>query len=192
MDQAGIPNNIQSSAAVTQTVQPPVDQPSTAPVQPIQSSVPPTTQAESEQKENVLQNDIDVPANAVSGPGREFAPTASVIEAAPIQEVVQPSDTLPELPKEVKDAGVEVSPPTQPVLSADVQQATGIRPAKDAVPIPVTPSPAVQIPNLPMDEVKAEQMEKIHPVVDSVRWLGKLTVFVIEHAKKAHEQLTGK
>jgi hypothetical protein len=182
-----------------QSVQPP-QQVQPDPVQQPPVLEPPVVTAPSEPPvpveeavENIsLKSDIPVPPEAVSGPGKEFGP-AKKVEASSdtsaniAQEIIKPSETAPELPKEVKEAGVEVSPSTdQPNIPKATQQTIGLELAKESTPVLTSPTGLVQIP---MDEVHAAEIVKTHPVVDSVRWLA---VMIIQQIKRAHEKVTSK
>lgn len=130
-----------------------------------------------------IQSDIPTPPNAISGPMREFGPSISTTTA----EFVKPTEAAPEVPQDAKEAGVEVSPNTdQPNISPQVQKLTGLQPVNDAVPVPTAPSDMIE---LPIPEAEAAQMVKTKNVLDSIRWLATL---VVQQAKRAHGQLTGK
>ncbi len=114
-----------------------------------------------------LHSDILTPPNAVSGPLKEFGPSVAVPA-----EIIMPTDVEPDIPQEVKEAGVEASPNTeQPNISQAVQHITGIQPARDAVPVPVTPSTTIQ---LPMAEADAVQIIKTRSVAEAIRWFATL------------------
>jgi hypothetical protein len=114
-----------------------------------------------------LHSDIPTPPNAVSGPLKEFGPSVAVPA-----EIVMPTDVEPDIPQEVKEAGVEASPNTeQPKISQSVQHATGIQPAHDAVPVPITPSDMIK---LPMAEADAVQIIKTRSVAEAIRWFATL------------------
>lgn len=173
-------------------VTPASTQPVKPPVTPVQSDTPPPPpppaapvpeEVKVAEELPSLQSDIPTPPNAMSGPLKEFGPTL----AAPVAEVLTPSDAEPDIPQEVKEAGVEASPNTeQPNISPQVQQLTGIKPVSDAVPLPTAPSDTIQ---LPMPEPEAEQLIKTKKVADSIRWLATL---IVEQTKRAHGKLLGK
>ena len=177
----------QSDQTASQTVSaPPVTVPANLDAQTTSSdSTPSVNQSDkivSEDKPLSIENDIPVPPNAMSGPMKEFGPPS-----APPTELVMPTEAAPDIPQEVKEAGVEESPNTeQPNIPQQVQQTTGIQPAHEAVPVPTAPSDTIQ---LPMPEIDAVETIKKHKVIDSIRWLATL---VVEQAKRAHGQLVGK
>jgi hypothetical protein len=130
-----------------------------------------------------------IPPQPVSGPNKEFVPLAKPADTQ-VQEIIQPTETEPSVPLELQELGVEAqSSPEQPKISQEVQKVTGITPAKDAVPVPTTPSNMVQLPSFPMNGEQAENAIKTHPVSDSIRWLASL---IIEQTKRAQRQVIGK
>ncbi len=190
MDPSQIPSSPPAPTNVVPASPPPPAPTSQQPVVPTEPSITtpePTVEAPEPVKVaeelQSLQSDIPTPPNAMSGPLKEFGPTV----AAPVAEVLTPSDVEPDIPQEVKEAGVEASPNTeQPKIPQQVQQLTGIKPVSDAVPVPTAPSDTIQ---LPMPEPEAEQVIKTKKVADSIRWLATL---ILEQAKRAHGKLLGK
>lgn len=131
-----------------------------------------------------LDAKIEEPEHPVSGGSPELGSVSAAVEA-PVEEFIQLGETSPEIPEEVKEVGVEVTPQTEnPDISNEVQQATGIEPAKDAVPVPTAPSGMVQLPNMPMDEVTAVQAMRTGKTNESRRWLATLVTFLFGQEKR--------
>lgn len=111
------------------------------------------------------------PQYPVSGPLKEMAP----IPQAPVTEYVRPSEVEPQLPDEVKEAGMEVvENKERPQLTAD-HKALGIEHAKESVPVVVSPTSSVQLPYTLQD---AKLIEKQVPRTESRHWLAALTEYI--------------
>lgn len=122
-------------------------------------------------------------SNPVGGPHKEQAPRSGAE-----QPYLQPTEQNPVLSPEVQEAGVEVvTSQPQPKIPVEVKQATGLEPAKDAVPVSTEPSGIVQLPNIPFKESEVDEIYKHTKPNDSKHWLVLLTKYVIDQFKSAHK-----
>lgn len=121
------------------------------------------------------------PSSPISGGNKEHGPIGS----GKVAEYVapHPSEATPELPQEVKEAGVEASPNVeQPGIPEEAKQA-GVSHAKETVPVTVsdqapTPQP-VQLPT-PMNYEEAKKEVSQGNPTNSKTWLGMLSKYVLE------------
>lgn len=119
------------------------------------------------------------PAVPVSSGFKEGAPVADTLTT---HEVMQPTDTAPELSPEVQEAGVEVVHEV-PQLTLQDRKA-GILPAKETTPHPTAPNGSVKLP--PMSEEEAFITVKTHKRVrDAIYWIA---VALVRQFSKKHEQ----
>jgi hypothetical protein len=115
------------------------------------------------------------PVAPVSGGHKEHAPIGRVSEYVQRHH----TETTPDLPSEVKEAGVDaVITPVQPHIPQELKE-LGITESGDAVPVPVEPSGQVSLPT-PMSYQQAVTNVKTHKTDDSVRWLAMLSKYVLE------------
>ena len=115
--------------------------------------------------------------------GKEAGPQPA--QQGEVRDYVQPAahEAVPELPREVEQAGVEVTPQQDSVKLTSDQKAAGMQPAKESVPVSLSPQAVIQAP---MTYQQAEEAAK-GKADDSRTWLGNLVAFVFgkEQAKKA-------
>ncbi len=121
------------------------------------------------------------PVAPVSIGNKEHGPIGQVREyVSP-----HPAEASPELPPDVKEAGVEVVPShEQPSIPEEARDA-GVRPAKDAVPVSFEPQttleptqPSVQLPTA-MNYEEAKKESSGNPG-NSKTWLAMLSKYVLE------------
>ena len=114
-------------------------------------------------------------APSVTPRGKEAAP----VPVQPVEATgyIAPAshETVPDLPQEVEQAGVEVTPQQQEVRLSNDQKAVGIQPAKESVPLPTNPQITFSSPLTYEEAVKESGGKADH----SKTWLGKLIVFVL-------------
>ncbi|MGH7246110.1 MAG: hypothetical protein ACREGI_04205 [Candidatus Levyibacteriota bacterium] len=156
--------NIAQPAAQTvspQQVPPVVQQPVAAqpvPIQPTQA--PPLVQPQAP-----VSPPVQMPA-PVSAPTKEHAPMPS-----PLAEIIMPSEPIPEIGEDVKEAGVEVSVQTN--IGQDAQVA-GVALAKESVPVQVSEEEKIG-ENFPMSKKQVTGILKMHKKIkDSIFWLALL------------------
>lgn len=110
----------------------------------------------------------------VSGPQKEAQPIQT--GEAPVAEVLKPSETMPVLSSEVKDAGVEVQK-EHPELTLHDQKA-GVQLAGDATPIPTQPSQVQFV----MPKEQAQELAKTHTSIwESIVW--KIALILKQYKK---------
>lgn len=113
-------------------------------------------------------------SSSVSGPQKEAQPIQT--GEAPVAEVLKPSETMPVLSSEVKDAGVEVQK-EHPELTLHDQKA-GVQLAGDATPIPQQPSQIQFV----MPKQEAEELEKKRTSIwESLVW--KIALILKQYKK---------
>ena len=121
------------------------------------------------------------PVAPVSGPHKEAAPLSDQTG-----EYLQPTETKPELSKEVVEAGVEHAPDEKPHIPHEAANA-GVVHAKETVSHHTEPTGVVTLPQI--TEQQAVILKK-SPVRDAARWLA---VFVLRQFDKiAYQKLPTK
>lgn len=118
------------------------------------------------------------PQYSVSGPHKEAGP----IMQAPVSEYVRPSEVTPQIPQEVSEAGVEVSPNPEHVPLNQTHQQVGIQHAKEATPVVIPTQPTVQ---LPYTALEAKEIEKKTSINESKHWLAALTEYLLKKIQGA-------
>lgn len=113
---------------------------------------------------------------------KEAGPARSM--EAPVAEVLTPSEKAPELPKEVEDAGVEVSK-NHEVPDLTMHDKNFIDHAPSIAPVPTQPSGMVQ---LPLTEEKATETLKHKDSSKGITWLAES---VLRQLKIMHEKMKG-
>jgi hypothetical protein len=121
----------------------------------------------------LIQKPIAQPQNPMSGPHKEAGP----IMQAPVSEYVRPSEVTPQIPQEVAEAGVEVSPNPEHVPLNQTHQQVGIHHAKEATPVAIPTQPTVQLPYTPLE---AKEIEKKTSTTESKHWLAALTEYLLK------------
>lgn len=111
--------------------------------------------------------------NPVGLAQKEQAPPISPKVKLEISKIIEASGKEPEIPTEVREAGVEQVSDGLPLT--DEHKAVGIEHAKESTPFPTQPSGLVNVPAI--DEAKRDL--KISPVY-SVRWLAELRKRVLK------------
>lgn len=111
---------------------------------------------------------------------KEQMPAVPVMtEAAPL---IAPSETEPEIVKELADIGVEKVSHT-PTITEDHKNA-GLELAKESVPVTTAPSGMIQ---LPITEEEAVKTVKFHKKIsDSIVWLAMI---ILRQIKIAHQRV---
>ncbi len=100
------------------------------------------------------------------GPTKESEPIA-IVAPEGTAEYIKPSESAPEIPKEVAEAGVEVVSEMPQLMP--VHKEIGIKLAKESVPVQTQPTGAVQ---LPQTQHEAELLlKKNNNVNNSFTWL---------------------
>lgn len=124
-----------------------------------------------------------IPASSTTPHGKEAGPVST--QQGEVQDYIEPAahEAEPDLPQEVENAGVEVTPDQQAVQLTEDQKAAGITPANEATAIPVDSQGTVQAP---MTYQQAEEAAG-GKADDQKTWLGKLIVFAFgqkQHTKE--------
>lgn len=129
------------------------------------------------------QQPVAPPVSApVSGPQKEAQPIQTV--EAPVSEVLQPSEPMPVLSPEVKEAGVEVQK-EHPELTLHDQKA-GVQLAGDATPVSTQPSQVQFV----MPKEEAQTLAKAHTSIwESLVW--KIALILKQYKKSEVKKLGG-
>ena len=131
-----------------------------------QHSVPPTPTGQTAGQHT--------PPVSVTPGGKETAPLPVPGE---VKDFVEPSghESVPEVPKEVERAGMQVTPQHQHVHVTDDQKAAGIRPSGETVPLNTSPQAGTTV-SWTIDEIEKKASG---PADNSETWLNKLKLFVL-------------
>jgi hypothetical protein len=121
------------------------------------------------------------PVTPISGGNKEHAPIST---GRSEYMAVSPAETVPHIPQELRELGIEESPDTaQPDVSA-AARAAGVQPVKTAVPVSTTPQGIVQIQTgpvpTPFDLQQATVNLKSHKADESITWLSMLSKYILE------------
>lgn len=120
-----------------------------------------------------------VPVQPVSGGNKEHAPITQRSEyLAPA-----PAESVPHIPQELSELGIEVSPDTdRPDIPPDATQA-GVKPVKTATPVATAPQGVVTVPALeaqaPFTSQQTTQNLKSHKADESITWLSMLSQYIL-------------
>ena len=123
-------------------------------------------QAQKTQDDSVNQQ-VPVQPTPVGSVHKEQGPAAPVVQTS---EFIKPSDSEPQITKELSEIGVEAVSHT-PALTKEHQDA-GVYHAKESVPVATEPAGIVA---LPMTQTQAVSILKMHKKVsESILWLATL------------------
>ncbi|HUD44097.1 MAG TPA: hypothetical protein VMR41_00990 [Patescibacteria group bacterium] len=127
------------------------------------------------------------PAQPVSLPNKEQGPMGQV------SEYMKPSDvaeTKPEIPAEVKEAGVEHAENVEHLQLNEEHAQVGIQHAKESVPVaPTIARPAaLTIPNAPFTKEEAVKVFKTTGTDDTQHWLSALFLAVLKKFQLQQKQ----
>jgi hypothetical protein len=94
-----------------------------------------------------------------------------------------PVESVPQIPQELADLGIEVSPDTdKPDVPQDAQQ-VGVQPVKTATPVTTVPQGTVTVDPAVPTPVTYQQAAlnlKSHKADESITWLSMLSKYIIE------------
>lgn len=143
-----------------------LQQPNQSVPQPIPSDVN-TTQAPS--------TPVQQPVSPISGGNKEQGPIGRVSEYVAPHHTEAP----PDIPQEVREAGVESVPSSEHVqISQEIKQ-VGVQPAKESVPVIINDQPVAPVLPTPMNYPEAVKETHGNPS-NSKTWLGMLSKYVLE------------
>lgn len=123
------------------------------------------------------------PLQPVSGPHKEMAPLSGMTT-----ELMKPSEQAPELPSELVEAGVEVTPNNElPVIPREVQL-VGVKQVNENTILHIESQGAVTLPQMTMQQ--AVEIKKSASVKDAAKWFA---IFVMRQFDKiAYQKMVTK